>query len=530
MKIEGYELLDELNRGPITTVFRGRQVALDRPVLIKILNAQWQKDAELVERFRREALICAKLKHPNIISIFDISTDSENLYMIIEFVDGDPLDLFIKKHSPLPFQIIESITRGIFHGLKYAHTEGVVHRDIKPGNILISKEGRARIVDFGLARQSDFPRLTAQHGTVGTPAYMAPEQITGGETTAVSDIFSTGITLYEMTTGSSPFLGSNAGESMQNILNLNPPAPGETRDDIPQWFSQMVLFMLQKAPAERPQSIHELLDEYSINETQIDSASLADLVSSFPEPSTTKAELDSSGISISSGILAMILILGLAFFTAITARNWQYAKKQATPVSMQQELSSIPDVAEDSLREPPAPRQEPEILPPEETNQITQVERKTPALIDTASLPEANAFGGLYILCNPWGTIYINDIKYDTTPMMEAIKLPVGKHLLELRNPSYVTYADTIHIGHNRTDSLSIDLSPLVGYLDLTVIPWAEVFLNGKYYETTPLDKAIHLARGDYLLTLRNPNFQTWQDSIQIVAGKTLEQKITLNP
>ncbi len=168
MKIEGYELLDELNRGPITTVFRGRQVALDRPVLIKVLNAQWQKDAELAERFRREALTCAKLKHPNIISIFDISTDSNNLFMIIEFVDGDPLDQFIQKHSPLPFHIIESITGGIFAGLQYAHAAGVVHRDIKPGNILISKEGRARIVDFGLAKQSDFPTLTAQHGTVGT--------------------------------------------------------------------------------------------------------------------------------------------------------------------------------------------------------------------------------------------------------------------------------------------------------------------------------------------------------------------------
>ncbi|MGH1362641.1 MAG: serine/threonine protein kinase [Calditrichia bacterium] len=540
MKIEGFELLDELSRGPITTVYRGKQSALDRPVLIKVLNTQWQKDDELVERFRREALICARLKHPNIISIFDVGTEKDALYMIIEFVEGNPLDEFIQLHSPLPFDIICSISRGILSGLHYAHDHKVIHRDIKPANILISSEGRAQIVDFGLATVADLPKVTAQYGTVGTPAYMSPEQISGSAISSSSDLFSCGITFYEMAVGESPFAAKSAGECMQQILNNVPPAPNQLRPELPDWFSNLVMDMLQKDVTLRPGTASELLVRFDTSETNPDSPRIAKLVAaphvnnSMPRQGR---DISSFENTFSGGkLLLMVGILLSSLFIAIAAHQWR------TPVHSRADKQTemiMPDTLSNQN-----PLEEPDVETLIETSQ-TEINPKEPSLKrgepmttvrDTLAVAKKEPIlaqaenGFLHVLCNPWGVIYLNGIEYDTTPMMEPIELPAGRHSIEIRNPNFSTYSDSLSIQSARTDSLAIDLSPLLGYLDLTVIPWANVHCNGRFIETTPLSQPLELPQGRHLLMLSNPNFQTWSDSISIIADQVTRKKITLTP
>jgi len=540
MKIEGFELLDELSRGPITTVYRGKQSALDRPVLIKVLNTQWQKDDELVERFRREALICARLKHPNIISIFDVSTEKDALYMIIEFVEGNPLDEFIQLHSPLPFDIIRSISRGILSGLHYAHDHQVIHRDIKPANILISSEGRARVVDFGLATVADLPKVTAQYGTVGTPAYMSPEQISGNAMSSSSDLFSCGITFYEMAVGESPFAAKSAGECMQKILNDVPPAPNQLRSDLPGWFSDMVMDMLQKDMTIRPSTASELLERFDTSETNPDSLQIAKLVAA-PNVNTPTQRHRKDGSPFENGfsvakLLLMIGILLSSLLIAIAAHQWRTPMDSGA--NEQAEMIMPDTLSYQSTLE------EPDIVALTETSQAKttlkerSLKRAKPVTSsrDTLIVAEKDPIlapvesGFLYVSCNPWGIIYLNGIEYDTTPMMEPIELPAGRHAIEIRNPSYRTYSDSLIIQPSRTDSLAIDLSPLLGYLDLTVIPWANVHCNGRFIETTPLSQPLELPQGRHLLKLSNPNFQTWADSIDIIADQVTRKKITLTP
>ncbi|MCB0274089.1 MAG: serine/threonine protein kinase, partial [Calditrichaeota bacterium] len=192
MKINGYTIIDELSQGPISTVFLGRQDALNRQVFIKRLNTQWLGENDLRERFRREALICARLNHPNIVQVIDVGTEPDNLYIISEYVNGVNLGAFLKAQPDLPIAMVLWLSREIIQGLAYAHEHGILHRDIKPENIMLSRDGGVKISDFGLARAEDLPSLTFQGEVVGTPAYMSPEQARLGTVDQRSDLFSLG--------------------------------------------------------------------------------------------------------------------------------------------------------------------------------------------------------------------------------------------------------------------------------------------------------------------------------------------------
>ena len=218
MKIEGYTISEELSRGPITTVYRATQDALERSVVLKVLNIQWQNETDLVARFQREAKIYARLKHPNIVTIFNFGFSGEAFYLVMEDIKGQSLANLLKKHKSLPYPVALYIAREILSGLTYAHDKGVIHRDLKPSNILIDHDGLVKITDFGLATISDLPRITDHDSSVGTPAYMSPEQARGEQLDSRSDLFSLGVTIYEMFTGVSPFYDENLAVTINNVL------------------------------------------------------------------------------------------------------------------------------------------------------------------------------------------------------------------------------------------------------------------------------------------------------------------------
>ncbi len=257
--IEGYRLLARLGAGAMGSVYKAHHNKLDIPVALKVLRPSLASSRTQIERLKREAQLAARLNHVNVVRSLDVGESNGFHYLAMEFVEGATVrDLLAK--GPLPEREALGIVRQVAAGLAHAHAQGVVHRDVKPGNILMTPEGTAKLGDFGLARGQAPSDLTLDQASIGTPQYVAPEQMRrGSDATARSDLFSLGSTLYHMLTGRPPFDGANLGEIVQNVLacRFRPPeavAPGLSRDAV------YVLGRLMRAnPRERYASAPELV-------------------------------------------------------------------------------------------------------------------------------------------------------------------------------------------------------------------------------------------------------------------------------
>jgi len=254
--VSHYTIVEQLGRGGMGVVYLARDKQLDRPVALKFLGSLVDGSEEYRKRFEREARAAAKVNHPNIISIYDISSEQGKAYIAMEYVEGPNLHRYIAQKGALPAREAVNLIRQACSALQAVHEAGVVHRDIKPDNILVAKGGLAKLTDFGLAK-GDGTRLTAANAVLGTPSYMAPEQVMGKEADARSDIYSLGLVLYEALTGKTAFLGKNVLERQKSEM---PPAPGTIADAIPGPLDALVMKCIAKDPVQRYQSAGDLLN------------------------------------------------------------------------------------------------------------------------------------------------------------------------------------------------------------------------------------------------------------------------------
>ncbi|MGC8626925.1 MAG: protein kinase domain-containing protein [Acidimicrobiales bacterium] len=278
-----YQLLKLLAQGGMAEVWEGRDEVLDRPVAVKVLLAHLAADATLQERFRREAVMAARLVHPGIVAVFDAGIEPWNgqeqgwsrsrlsragqnstAFMVMELVQGETLRDLIARAAPLPVGLAVAITAQVASALGYAHSQGLVHRDVKPANVLLSEEGpnvrRVKVTDFGIAKAvaAAGADLTASGTIMGTPKYLAPEQVEGLEPDARADLYSLGVVLFEMLAGKPPFIkGSDVATA---LARLHEPVPrlDELRADIPAGLADLVSWMLARDPGRRVPSAFEL--------------------------------------------------------------------------------------------------------------------------------------------------------------------------------------------------------------------------------------------------------------------------------
>ena len=264
-----YELEELVGSGGMSTVYRAHDSLLERKVALKILHQRYGDDEEYVERFRREARAVAQLAHPNIVTVIDRGEDAGRQFIVFEYVDGDDLKQMVDKVGPLPIDQVVELGREIAAALAFAHERGIVHRDVKPQNVLLS-EGRAKVTDFGIARSLDVEHGVTQTGTVlGTSNYIAPEQASGQPIDDRSDVYSFGVVLFELLTGTVPFEGESfVAVALQHI---NEPAPSvlERRPDTPPRLARLVDAMLEKDHDARPSmdEVHGELDAVDAPET-----------------------------------------------------------------------------------------------------------------------------------------------------------------------------------------------------------------------------------------------------------------------
>ncbi|HWQ24894.1 MAG TPA: Stk1 family PASTA domain-containing Ser/Thr kinase [Gaiellaceae bacterium] len=245
-----YRVTRKLGGGGMANVYLAEDQELGRRVAIKILHDRYANDDQFVERFRREATHAAGLSHPNIVSIYDRGTTDGSYFIVMEYVEGVTLKELIRSRGPCPIPVAIAYTRQLLAALRYAHRHGVVHRDIKPHNVIVDPEGVVKVTDFGIAR-AGASQMTEEGAIIGTAQYLSPEQARGAPVDQTSDLYSAGIVLYELLTGEVPFTGETPVEIAMKHLAEVPEPPSARRPDIPADLDAIVLRALAKEPAER---------------------------------------------------------------------------------------------------------------------------------------------------------------------------------------------------------------------------------------------------------------------------------------
>src|SRR5437763_6017153 len=250
-------IVRKLGTGGMADVYLAEDQELGRRVAIKILNARHAADDSFIERFRREAKNAAGLSHPNIVSIYDRGTAEDTYYIAMEYLDGRSLKELIVSRGPAPIKIAVEYARQILAAVGFAHRHGIVHRDIKPHNVLVGPEGRLKVTDFGIAR-SGASQMTEVGSIIGTAQYLSPEQARGAPVDQTSDLYSLGVVLYELLTGQVPFTGDTPLEIAMKHLSEPPKAPSELRPEVPHDLDLVVLRALAKDPSDRYESAEEM--------------------------------------------------------------------------------------------------------------------------------------------------------------------------------------------------------------------------------------------------------------------------------
>ena len=259
-----YEIGERLGSGGMSNVHQAIDLILERTVAVKILAEHLSDDERFVARFRREALAVAKLVHPNIVQVYDTGIDEGRHYIVMEYVQGRSGAQILQRHGPLDGETTAEIGAQACAGLDYAHRRGIIHRDVKPGNLMIvggpvgGGEMTMKLTDFGIARAVEQTRITQVGSVVGTAAYLSPEQVRGEEATPATDVYALGVVLYQFLTGRLPYEGSTLAELAVRQQNEKPLPPSTYNDDVPETLGAAVLRALEGDPNRRYASASEL--------------------------------------------------------------------------------------------------------------------------------------------------------------------------------------------------------------------------------------------------------------------------------
>lgn len=251
-----YEILEKVGTGGMADVYKSKDHTLNRYVAVKVLKQEFSENANFVSKFRVEAQAAAGLMHPNIVNVYDVGEEKGIYYIVMELVDGITLKNYIAKRGRLGYKEAVTIALQVSMGLEVAHRNHIIHRDIKPQNIIISRDGKVKVTDFGIAKAATSDTITSN--VMGSVHYTSPEQARGGFSDEKSDVYSLGVTLYEMLTGEVPFDGETTVAIAIRHIQEPMPSPRKINPDIPYSVDQIVLKCCEKSPDRRYQNMQEL--------------------------------------------------------------------------------------------------------------------------------------------------------------------------------------------------------------------------------------------------------------------------------
>jgi len=510
-----YEILETITKSGASAVYLARHVKLNRRTLLKVYSGS---DKSIINRFEREARVVADLNSSSVVSIYDFGEENGQYYISMEFIDGSNLGDFLQNHELSVDQMLEFVYQ-ISLALSVLHGKGYIHRDLKPENILVDKNGLIKLTDFGISIQESLKRITSEASILGTPLYMSPEQINNLPLVFSSDIFALGIIFYQMTTGVHPFEAPQVGEILSKILSVSPRPVREINPHIPEWFSDLIDRMLMKDTNKRIADAFEVLKILHTN--------LPHLI--VPEPASGK-ESQSIRSSIRRSLTVFILVaivFSVYFFLwkdADSSKEKITSPADTIKITMTDTFAFNNDIPEKQV----TPIDEKPLRLP-----VTDQEKLKKTDIDYFGYaPEYVALDTnetiLFIQTYPWCNVFIDYQQVDKTPMTEGIKLRPGRYMLGLQNPLYPSLSDSIWVAEKKKNIYTYNLDSCFVRINLDVQPWGRVFINGKYFGTTPLREPIYLTREDHILEIQNDYYEVWQDTLKWNGNAVLNRSVVL--
>ncbi len=585
--VNDFRLESVVQDSPYSMAVKAVQPSLKRAVFVKLLKPHIKNHTQWAERFRREAQVCARLKHPHIVDVYTVGEHEGYTYMALQYVNGLSLKELLEKEGILPPAVSLEIIRQVLLGLAYAHENGVIHRDIKPGNIMLDIQGQVQLTDFGLAYLGEDASLTQQGNILGTPAYMSPEQITGEPLSPASDFFAVGATLYEMLTGVKPFAGENYSACIRKILNENPVPPSLANPGLAEAADQLVIPLLEKDPMKRPSRAEEILQKIKNipitaeeSEARRQVSSLVKKYYSVETPVGGKVGVPEEKSGRNSAreiegkrnrkpayfivpaallVLLIFLLWQLNFFGhpdsanhpnntlppsanisggAATADSSNHlsdrnkletnsgttGSRQANKKHNSQQVEPVVRGKKDSASEKGT-----EILAAGKSSPQDNGAPETAAETNPENANRSATPTYIYLEIDPWGSVSLDGREVDS--MAHIVKLPVeaGKHRLLLSHPEFPPKIVDVDIIQGESKQVNYSFLENAGYLRVEVRPWADVYIDGKKIDTTPLDRPIATSAGEHLLELKHPDYPTFRQIVQVSRGDTLTIKKALS-
>ena len=581
-----YTFIAEIASGQLTKLVKARHNVLNRDVLLKILHKHLVHDEDISLRFKREAQIAASIDHPNVVSIYDCGEVEGSPFIAMEWIEGENLFQYINRRTQgssgsrktaLPINDVLAIIAAIMRGLNAIHKSGVIHRDLKPDNVMINHQGDVKLTDFSLAFSGRMTRITQHGDLVGSPAYIAPEVISGEEPSPKSDIFAAGLILWELLTGENPFETDDIFKTLQNAQEAKLPDIDQVRPGLSQELKSILYSLLARNPSERPDSADEVfygvtsLEEYPRQVLQQSPSRLR-----IPTPPPAKRAKTEGKLPVVIFIVALIVALFIMGWFWIhqdkPIDSPQEHKAQldtsgaAAGDTTQIQASLVPDSALNQAPHTVSPEEKsgqrqadeshtaqniipqkpeeisgqesPEIVKPGEEENIgespiaseeeisyedTLVSENIPAIL------EGNGFVDFTVY--PWARIYIDGQLKGDSPLGYPVEAACGEHWLVLDNPYFPRLEFTFSVTPEETLVVQKNLFDYVGQVKFNISPWGYITIDSTELGTSPLPRPIYLTPGEYLIHIEHPNFPPYKRNLMVRAGENISLVVDLtNP
>jgi len=483
--LKGYKIMEELGRGGMASIYRSHDLSLDRDVAIKILHPHLCRSSEDRERFEREAKLVARLKHPQIIEIYEYSgRNGDQAYIVTEFIKGKNLKAFVDGVGPLLPEVAAMILLNVCAPLKYAHSMNIVHRDIKPENIMITEDGLLKLTDFGLAQIMDMESLTVTGGIIGSPVYMSPEQVEGKRASVRTDIFAMGTLLYWLSTSRLPFQGTTTAAILKAIAEGKFTDPREINEGISDALASSINRCLQVNPDKRFPNLDSLEKDL-------------------------KSYLDGSGIVAPESQLKEFFIAPSAYQKGLREKLIAHFLDSGRKLLAKKEFSASLRALEKVL-----------VLDPScaEARELVTASRRGKRMW--------SALAATVLIAGCAGAFYFISARIERA----APRMPI-----DVKEPAVEVKEPAPSQSQPKTPNASVAHAvpparqeEMKGTLRLTTIPWARVFVDGNYVGETPFVKTVELERGGHDVRLENPFCRPYTERVEIMPGKILDKRVRL--
>ncbi|NIM20685.1 MAG: protein kinase [Candidatus Latescibacteria bacterium] len=520
---KSYQIIETIASGGTAVLYKAVQTSLDRAVAVKKLHPHLTSDHNFTRRFILEAKAAASLDHENIVHVIDFGVEDDSYQIVMEYVEGQSLKRVMEQWSPMPLEFALAVVHQILLGLEHAHAKGIVHRDIKPGNVLLTRYGKVKITDFGLAKLTQSKTQdTAANSILGTPLYMSPEQAFGESVDCRSDLFSLGTMMYEMITGKQPFASENYMGVIQNIINRSVPSPKRMNCEIPPKVEAILSRALSKNRDARFQTasqfriaVEEFLGPSRLKETQDNLKSLLLTNSSTIALQSTSA----AGLVRRKSSRQRIATFGALAAAVAAAALIALAPGARNKISNLFNASHSPNPGENQVMAGSMEEGTSLGVPNNgKAASVDSLERLLGAAVDTSRSA-------------------LSDSMPSENPVPPRSKARDGSKTAysaaeggKAESDSAASPGSDQAVGDPEIETSKSESKPAVkkGWLSVSAYPHAEVHIDGKYVGDTPPSISVELVKGRHKLECKNPHYEPYVEVVRIVSGELSRREIVL--